>query len=245
VDGADVFISRIIDAQTVPAKMDAEDTKSADTMAHQKLPLWIENPPMEEPDPPKPLAPSKPDEEEPAVNSPRGTDDSWKFKRGNIIHRILQYVPDLPSSVWEKSIENYLKRGSLDLPVSSQKTFKTEIMAILNDDIFAPIFGPGSRAEVPLIGLIKGQGSPSKILSGQIDRLLVTDDAILIIDYKTNRPPPTRAEDIAVIYLKQLAAYKSVLQNIYGEKPIKCALLWTEKAELMAVSDKLLDPYML
>jgi len=111
-------------------------------------------------------------------------------------------------------------------------------MAVLQDPDFAAIFGPGSRAEVPLTALLSG-----RVVSGQVDRLLLTDSQILVIDYKTNRPPPRRPEDVEVAYLRQLASYRAALTAIYPEKSVRCALLWTDGPNLMAIDEAILTPY--
>src|SRR3546814_3953982 len=51
--------------------------------------------------------------------------------------------------------------------------------------------------------------------AGQIDRLAVADDGILMVDYKSNRPPPATAERVAPVYLRQMAAYRALLREIY------------------------------
>ena len=79
------------------------------------------------------------------------------------------------------------------------------------------------------------------ILSGKIDRLAVTDEAILIVDYKTNRRPPATESDVPVAYIRQMAIYRAALRAIYDDRPIRCALLWTESPRLMPLSDALLD----
>ena len=80
-------------------------------------------------------------------------------------------------------------------------------------------------------------------ISGQIDRVLVTPDEVTIIDYKTNRPPPARPEDVPAVYLRQLAAYRSAIALIFPGKRIRCALLWTDGAKLMPLGDELLDAH--
>jgi ATP-dependent helicase/nuclease subunit A len=77
-------------------------------------------------------------------------------------------------------------------------------------------------------------------VSGQIDRLVVTEREVLIVDYKTNRPAPRNEAQIPLIYLHQMAAYQSVLKEIYPNLPIRCALLWTDDLRLMQLSDALL-----
>jgi ATP-dependent helicase/nuclease subunit A len=96
---------------------------------------------------------------------------------------------------------------------------------------FAAIFGPGSHAEVPLVGLVEG-----RVLSGQIDRLVVTKDRVLIVDFKTLRPPPATEAEVAPVYLRQLALYRAALARIYPGYKIRCALLWTEGPRLMPIS---------
>jgi ATP-dependent helicase/nuclease subunit A len=72
---------------------------------------------------------------------------------------------------------------------------------------------------------------------------LVTEKEVLVIDYKTNRPPPKSLEDAPVLYLKQMAAYRAVLYAIYPQHKVKCALLWTDGPFLMPLPDESLDPY--
>ena len=78
-------------------------------------------------------------------------------------------------------------------------------------------------------------------ISGQIDRLAVTDDAVLIADFKTNRPPPASVEDTPALYRTQMALYRAALQRIYPGKRIDCALVWTDGARLMPLPAALLD----
>ena len=82
------------------------------------------------------------------------------------------------------------------------------------------------------------------LVSGQIDRLVVTDNAVLIADYKTNRPAPRRLDDALKVhrgYVRQLALYRVVLGNIYPGRTIRAALIWTDIAALMDIPAQALD----
>jgi len=79
------------------------------------------------------------------------------------------------------------------------------------------------------------------LVSGQIDRLVVTQSSVLIADFKTNRPPPRRIEDVPPAYVRQLALYRAVLAKLYPEKSIRAALVWTEVPDLMELSAEHLD----
>lgn len=196
---------------------------------------WMTSPPPPEATPPKPLAPSRLEGEAPAVQSPFGEDDGQRFKRGRIIHRLLQTLPDLSADAREGAARAFLSQSVHDLNPEEQKEIVSETMAVLNHVDFSFLFGPGSQAEVPMVGEIDGL-----VMSAQLDRLLVTEDTVFVIDYKTNRPPPKRPEDIAEVYLKQMAAYRRALQCIYPERPVRCLLLWSDGPDLMELPESLL-----
>ncbi|MHA1537840.1 MAG: double-strand break repair helicase AddA [Alphaproteobacteria bacterium] len=202
------------------------------------LPDWAGAPPPEEPTPPRPVAPSHDPENEPPVRSPLGEDAGKRFRRGLIIHRLLQTLPELPQARRQAAARRYLALPAHGLDASDQATIETETLAVIEAPEHARLFGPGSLAEVPIVGVIG-----SRVVSGQVDRLVVTSEAIEIVDYKTNRPPPRQPNEVAEIYLKQMAAYRAVLKLIYPEKPVRCLLLWTDGPKLMALDGALLDDY--
>ena len=114
-----------------------------------------------------------------------------------------------------------------------------EVVAILDDARFAPLFAAGSRAEVPIVGAVAGRPVP-----GLVDRLAVTSDAVLIADYKTNRAPPRSLADTLgryAGYVAQLALYREVLRKLYPDRPVRAALVWTETPELLEIPAEALD----
>ncbi len=79
------------------------------------------------------------------------------------------------------------------------------------------------------------------MISGQIDRLVVGDDSVAIVDYKSNRPPPDDPEAVAPVYLRQMAAYRHVIREAWPGRAVTAYLLWTDAPRLMALPDSLLD----
>ena len=73
----------------------------------------------------------------------------------------------------------------------------------------------------------------SEIVSGLVDRLVIRENEILIVDYKTNRPAPQRESAVPEGYLRQMAAYRAVLRNIWPRRAIRCVLLWTDGPHTM------------
>jgi ATP-dependent helicase/nuclease subunit A len=150
----------------------------------------------------------------------------------------LQTLPDLPREQRRDAAARYLALPAHVLEPDQQAEILAETLAVLNHPDFAALFGPGSRAEVPLTGLIAG-----RVISGVVDRLAVTDSEVLVVDYKTNRPPPRRTGDVDRAYLRQLASYRAALRDIYPEKTVRCALLWTDGPRLMAIEDDQLSAH--
>jgi ATP-dependent helicase/nuclease subunit A len=112
---------------------------------------------------------------------------------------------------------------------------------LIAEPSFAPVFGAGSRAEVAIVGRLERSGGPPALVSGQIDRLVVTPDEVLIVDFKTNQVAPKSATEAPAAYVRQLALYRAVLASLYPQKPIRAVLLWTETLEYMEISAPALD----
>ena len=92
---------------------------------------------------------------------------------------------------------------------------------------------------MPIVGRLG-----AALVSGQVDRLAVTHDTVLIGDYKTNRPAPRHLDDALNnhrTYLRQLALYRRVLRNIYPRRDIRAALIWTDIPSLMDIPAEMLD----
>jgi ATP-dependent helicase/nuclease subunit A len=197
----------------------------------RSLPSWVRKPPPPEPDPPKPLFPSRASEAEPPVFSPLGTSGHDRFKRGLLVHRLLQGLPELPAEQREEAARQFLALPAHSLRAEEQDELRRETLAVLRHPDFAAIFGPGSQAEVPLVGLVE-----SHVLSGQIDRLVIEGNHVLVVDFKTLRTPPATEAEVSPIYLRQLALYRTALARIYPGREIRCALLWTDGPRLMPIS---------
>ena len=207
--------------------------------APQPLALWAKEPPPPEPAPPRPLAPSRPTAEEPSVSSPLGPDSGARFRRGLIIHRLLQSLPDLPPAERAGAGARFLALPLHELGEAERAEILSETLAVLEHPDFAALFGPESRAEVPIAGVLEGARG-AEVVSGQIDRLVVTGAAVQVVDYKTNRPAPQREDLVPPLYLRQMATYRAVLQGVYPGRRIESFLLWTEAPRIMQLSDEAL-----
>ena len=224
---------RLVAEQTAPPE---DAGREAPEGAPPALPDWARRAPPPEPEPARPLVPSRADGEAPSVRSPLAEDGPDPYQRGRLIHRLLQSLPELPAEARAPAAAAFLARPVHRLEADARAEIAAEVAAVLDDPDLAPVFGPGSRAEVALTGAIG-----NRVIAGQVDRLLIADDAVTVIDYKTNRAPPEDEAEVAEIYLRQMAAYRAVLARIYPDRPVRCVLLWTDGPRAMALSAPLLD----
>ncbi|MDR3531489.1 MAG: double-strand break repair helicase AddA [Rhodopila sp.] len=207
-------------------------------------PLWLPAPPPPEPPRPVPLAPSRPEGVElgavPAAESPLADRDagSSRFRRGQLIHALLQHLPAVPAEARLAAAVRFLDKPGHGLPAGEAARIADEVLAVMAHPDLVPLFGPDSRAEVPLTGVVA-----DSVVGGLVDRLVVLPDRVLVADFKTNRRPPARMADTPVLYLRQMASYRAVLRAIFPGRPVRCALIWTREARVAILPDEMLDSH--
>jgi ATP-dependent helicase/nuclease subunit A len=198
------------------------------------LPEWLTTNAPPSPPAPMILRPSEMADDEPRRGASGGREAARL--RGTLTHRLLQSLPDIPLARREKTAEEFLVRQGGKLPADQRAALLCEVLHVLGHNDFAALFSPGTRAEVPIVGILSGEK-----VSGQVDRLAVTPDVVLIADFKTNRNPPRRIEEVPDSYVRQLAAYRAVLMKLYPDRPVRAALIWTEVPDLMELSSTVLE----
>ena len=163
------------------------------------------------------------------------------LRRGTLVHRLLQSLPDVATERRHDVALNFLARNAGDWDGGERAAVAERVLALIGDARFAAVFGAGSRAEVSLVGRLERPERPPAVVAGQIDRLLVTASEVVIVDFKTNQTPPGSAAEAPSAYIRQLALYRAVLQKLYPQRPVRAALLWTETPEMMEISAPALD----
>lgn len=161
-----------------------------------------------------------------------------RFRRGDLIHLLLERLPEIAPDARPDAARRLLARER-GLSEAQREEMIAAAFGVLDDPRFAPVFGPGSRAEVALVG--SAPDLPAGVsINGRIDRLVITPERILVVDYKTNRPAPDRIEDADPAYVVQMAVYVAVLRALYPDRPVEAALVWTDGPRLMAVPETLM-----
>jgi ATP-dependent helicase/nuclease subunit A len=226
--------------ETAPATSAATAAPAAAPIA---LPNWLLTPAQPETSTESALRPSEPADED---NHPVRTGESIAqraraLQRGTLVHRLLQSLPDIAISSRRDAALAHLARNADGWTEDEQRVLAESALALIADPRFAPVFAAGSRAEVSIVGRLERPNRRPALVSGQIDRLVVTDSEVLIVDFKTNHAPPAHAAEAPKGYVRQLALYRAALEKLYPQRPVRAALLWTETAELMEISAPALD----
>lgn len=228
-------LRRYATAQTAPARA---EPATADAAEAAPLPAWLGR----AADPESvalTLSPSAlPGEEETPTAAPHGRADPTgeRFRRGRLIHALLQHLPEHPAAERRALAERFLARPGHGLTEADRTATLEEVLRLLEHPALVAAFGPGSLAEAPIAGTVNGQR-----LAGQVDRMLITPERVMILDYKTNRPPPSEAKDVPTLYLRQMAAYRALLRQIFPGREVQCWLVWTWSARAMELPQAALD----
>jgi ATP-dependent helicase/nuclease subunit A len=204
------------------------------------LPSWATRVAPAEPAAARYAAPSRlgEDARAPAPSPLARTQGLGRYRRGEIIHRLLQLLPDVAPTERTAAAERLMARER-DLDDAQRAEMAAAALAVLGDARFAAVFGPGSRAEIALAGAASRLPSGLAV-SGRVDRLLVEDHRVLVADFKTNRPAPATIEAADRAYVRQMAVYWALLCEIFPGRAVEAALIWTDGPKLMPIPEILL-----
>ncbi len=167
------------------------------------------------------------------ATSPLATPAPDRYRRGVLLHTLLEHLPDLPSGERGEAGVRWLMSQGVTREAAQNLTH--EATTIFDDPAFAAVFAPGSRAECAVSGPVVMPGGEEVVVEGRVDRLVVTEHDVLIVDYKSDQRPPASVDAVSEGYRAQLAAYRAVLKGLYPGRKIRCALLWTVTPALMEI----------
>lgn len=235
-DGASALVYPTVRPRPTPVT--ASPAKTA------KPTRWADPEPLPAFAPPATTSPSRAHEaqaNEPALATAaeRVRDAETARKSGIALHALLQHLGKIDRSLWPHVIPRALEVLLPDMP-DEQARLAPKARSILGRPEFDAIFGPDSRAEVAFLADVIRDGEPIR-LSGRIDRLVVDDHSVLVIDYKSDATAPKTADDVPKRYVTQLSLYALVASQLFPGRSVRAAILWTELESLMNLSSELLE----
>ncbi|MFM9935326.1 MAG: double-strand break repair helicase AddA [Novosphingobium sp.] len=214
----------------VPAPQAEERSETKDVA----LPDWLAAPLPAEPRPPRPLAPSGLGEADDASDPPSrpGPAARMAARRGTLMHKLIERLPELVPNARAGAAAAWLERTAADFPLAERTAMAEAALAVLAEPAWAEVFGPGSLAEVPIAAVVG-----ERVVSGTLDRLLLQDGRVRVVDFKTDRRPPATLQMIPLASLRQMAAYVAALETIYPGRQVEAALLYTHTPRLFVIPE--------
>lgn len=225
---------REIGARPDPLPVEPDDA-DAD---RPELPQWAATPIGPEPRPPRPLAPSSAGEDLGAAPPLPSEALKAAARRGTLVHALLERLPELPVEAREGGAMRWLARQAADLSDEARTEIAAAALRVLDTPDWADLFGPDALAEVPLAATVGG-----RVIAGTADRLLVTKERVLLVDFKTAARPPQRLEDVPLSTVRQMAAYVAALAAIYPDRRVEAAVLYTHTPQLFVLPAALVEQH--
>ncbi|OYU35328.1 double-strand break repair helicase AddA [Novosphingobium sp. PASSN1] len=215
----------------LPAAVRAEEPAPE---AADRLPDWLDAPLPAEPRPPRPLAPSGLGEADDAPDPPSRTGPAARMaaRRGSLMHKLIERLPELAAEAREAAALGWLARMAADVPEDERAAMAASAIRVLAEPAWAEVFGPGSLAEVPIAAVVG-----ERVVSGTLDRLLLAQTHVRVVDFKTARRPPQDIGEVPLASLRQMAAYVAALEVIYPGRRIEAALLYTHTPRLIVLPE--------
>ncbi|MDV4144673.1 double-strand break repair helicase AddA [Shimia sp. FJ5] len=176
-----------------------------------------------------------------ALPGEAGLDEDAAMQRGSRIHLLLEHLPTYAREDWAEVAPTILSSGEISPSPAETADLLNEAQSILIHPSFAELFAAETLAEVPVTADLGAAR-----LHGVIDRLVIGDDRVLAVDFKTNAITPETPEQTPLGLLRQMGAYAQALAQIYPKHRIETAILWTRSSILMPlphdlVTNALLD----
>jgi len=161
-------------------------------------------------------------------------------RRGILLHRLLQSLPDIAASERNAAALRYLAQAAHDLPQVTQEALATEATRVIALPDCAVLFGEGSLAEPELIARVDA-GERTIEIAARTDRLAVREDAVVIGDFKTDARVPATLDEVSPAYVEQLAAYRAALREAFPGRPVRALLVYTAGPRVLEIPAESLD----
>lgn len=202
------------------------------------LPSWLRAPAPEEARPPRPLAPSAIIPADSVADPPPSAGMRKAAERGSLLHSLFERLPAVDPAKRAESAERWLHQSAGVDDAMMRQSLIADALMVIDDPAFSAIFAREALAEAPLAGVVDGQ-----VIAGTVDRLLVDESEVLVVDFKTGRRVPATVEAVSPHHKAQMAAYVAVLRGIFPGHNVRAALLYTSGPKLVALSDADLEPH--
>jgi len=160
-------------------------------------------------------------------------------ERGRLIHALFERLPDVAPGARRGAADRWLARVGGVADEAARAEIVATVLDVLDDPRLVDLFGSDALAEAPVAAVVE-QGI---VVSGTVDRLLVREDRVVAVDFKTGRAVPPSLDQVPAYHLRQMAAYRAALAVIFPGRVIELILLYTAGPTSFVLPPALLDAH--
>ena len=208
----------------------AKVVKTVETKPFAARPDWIDRAAPPEARPPRPLSPSSLATDTIADPPPSAVMQA-AAERGRLMHALFERLPQLAPASRAAAADRWLERSAGVSDLRSRADLTSAVLSVIDHCAYAHVFSADGLAEVPVAGVVEGV-----VISGTVDRLVVSVDAVDIVDFKTSRRVPSGVAAVPDVYKRQMAAYAAVLRGVFPDHEVRASLLFTSSPKLIALT---------
>jgi ATP-dependent helicase/nuclease subunit A len=198
-------------------------------------PEWLRRPAATEARPPRPLAPSAIGVDL-VADPPPNPAMLEAARRGRLLHSLFERLPAVAPDKRQAAGERWLTGSAGMIDAKAASALVKQACAIIDAPDHAEIFSPDALAEAPIAAVVG-----EEVVAGTVDRLLVQDDRVRVVDFKTGRRVPGSLDAIPEHHLVQMAAYVAALETVFPDRPVEAALLYTSGPRLFSLPAGLIE----
>ncbi len=196
-------------------------------------PEWLRRPAPAEARPPRPLVSAI--GRDLVADPPPGPAMIEAARRGKLLHALFERLPPVAPDRRQGAGERWLMRSAGVADIGQATELVKQVCGIIGNPEYAELFSGEALAEAPIAAVVGGE-----VVMGTVDRLLVADDLVRVIDFKTGRRVPRGIGELPEHHVVQMAAYVAALENIFPDRPVEAALLYTSGPSLFPLPVELM-----
>ena len=221
-------------ADDTPWSMKGDPRGDVSPRVDAATPDWLRRPAPPEARPPRPLAPSRLGEDDAAAR-PLGPARSEAIERGVLLHALFERLPPVPADRRREVGRRWLLSRPAMYEARADALFDAALGVIERPE-WARLWGPDALAEAPLSAVVDGE-----VVAGTVDRLVVTDTDVEVVDFKTGLAIPASLDAVPAAYGRQMVAYRDALSVLFPGRLVRAALLYSAGPRWIDLTDDWLD----
>ena len=207
------------------------DDKQIDLTSVKERYPWAFAPPVRDEEPMRPLVPSAMPEKQQAeaFSSQAG---HRARQEGLYLHHLLEELSPIAQSDRQIAAMRLAEKAEArfgEINYKRRQELAEKMVRFTQDNRYKDLFTPQALIEFQISGIV---GKRSVI--GQIDRLVIYEDKLWLVDFKSGMP---KTDNPPMSYVLQLALYADILGQIYQGKQIQADIIWLADFSSSSISE--------